>query len=101
MNLLAVVLLANSLTFPFPPEPARMPDLGIQDTPDLYNDEPDITALSPAAIRYRLHQLGFSPIRELYFIKGRWHVRADWQGKRRRLVVDQNSGMVLADKPDR
>ncbi|WP_346839251.1 hypothetical protein [Microbulbifer sp. SAOS-129_SWC] len=100
MNLLATVLIAQSLTTPIPaPSNPPLSNQAYFDSPDLYQAEPSVTAMSAAAVRYRLNGLGYQPITSMKFVGGRWKVTAYWQGKQRRLEVDENTGRVLSDRP--
>ncbi|WP_193166045.1 hypothetical protein [Microbulbifer hainanensis] len=101
MNLFATVLIAQSLTFPIPPDTGLSQGPAIYDSPDLYGAEPSVIAMEPSAVRNRLRSLGFNPITEMRFVGGRWKVTAYWQGDKRRLEVEENTGRVLSDRPYR
>ncbi|WP_250460081.1 hypothetical protein [Microbulbifer litoralis] len=105
MSFFAALLLTGAasynLTTPIPPDLDPNPPVTIYDSEDLYDDEPSIIAMDRSAVRHRLNSLGFDPITEMHFEGGRWKVRAYWMGKKRRLEVDEISGQVISDRPDR
>jgi hypothetical protein len=101
MNLLAAMLLVSSLTTPIPPDITPPPNLDIYDTPDVYGEEPSVTAMDVSEVRSRLMRLGYSPITEVKFTGGRWRVTAYRAGEKRKLELDENSGVILADRPFR
>lgn len=101
MSFFASVLLANALTFPIPPDLNATAPAPIYDSPDLYGAEPSVIALDQSTIRGKLRGLGFHPITEMRFVGGRWKIKARWEGQRRALEVDPDSGLIISDRPDR
>lgn len=89
------------LTDPLPPDPPLQPNLSLPDSEDLDSGVPSEIAMQPAEIRHRLHRLGFKPVTDIQFARGRWQVIAYRQGEKRWLQLDENTGLLLSDRPAR